>query len=68
LRGKIKFFNEKKNFGFISAKKLSDDLYFNSSNIKKGRFPRKNQLVEFKVIDTDKGKAAEDIYVLRYDE
>ena len=68
MRGKIKFFNEKKNFGFISAKKMNDDLYFNGSNIQKGHIPSKNQLVEFRVIDTDRGKAAEDIYVLRYDE
>ena len=68
MRGKIKFFNEKKNFGFISAKKSNDDLYFNGSNIHKGNIPTKNQLVEFRVVDTDRGKAAEDIYVLRYDE
>lgn len=47
---------------------MNDDLYFNGSNIQKGHIPSKNQLVEFRVIDTDRGKAAEDIYVLRYDE
>jgi cold shock CspA family protein len=68
MRGKIKFFNEKKNFGFISSEKMLDDLYFNGINYPKGRFPHKNQLVEFRVIDTERGKAAEDIHVLRYDE
>jgi cold shock CspA family protein len=68
LRGKIKFFNEKKNFGFISTDNLSDDLYFNGSKYPKIYIPHKNQLVEFRVIETPRGKEAEDIHVLRYDE
>lgn len=68
MRGKIKFFNENKNFGFISTKKMRDDLYFNKSNYPKEHVPHRDQLVEFRVVDTDRGKAAEDIYVLRYDE
>jgi cold shock CspA family protein len=68
MRGKIKFFNEKKNFGFISTKNNREDLYFNGVNYPKNHIPHKDQLVEFRLIEKDRGKAAEDIYVLRYDE
>jgi len=68
LRGKIKFFNENKNFSFISTKKIRDDLYFNGVNYPKDLIPHKSHNVEFRVVETNRGKAAEDIHVLRYDE
>lgn len=68
MRGKVKFFNEEKNFGFISTKKNRDDLYFNGNNYPENIIPHKSHVVEFRVVETDRGKAAEDIHVLRYDE
>jgi cold shock CspA family protein len=68
MRGKIKFFNENKNFGFISTRRMHEDLYFNGSNYPNELEPHKTHNVEFRVIETPRGKAAEDIHVLRYDE
>jgi cold shock CspA family protein len=66
LRGVIKFYNEEKDFGFISCKALDEDLYFNKKGFRSDRRPYKKQTVEFRVIETDRGKAADDIYLLRY--
>lgn len=68
MRGKIKFFNEKKNYGFISTKKIREGLNFNGANYPKDLIPHKSHNVEFRVVETNRGKAAEDIHVLRYDE
>lgn len=68
MRGKILFFSKQKRYGFIKTNRLSDDLYFHESNYPSRYTPHKDQNVEFKVTNTNKGREAVDIYVLRYDE
>jgi cold shock CspA family protein len=67
MRGIIKFYNEEREFGFISSTEIYEDLYFNKKSFRSDRRPYKKQKVEFKVIETERGKAADDIYLLRYD-
>lgn len=43
-------------------------MYFNGVNYPKDLIPHKSHTVEFRVVETSRGKAAEDIHVLRYDE
>ena len=66
MRGVIKFYNEEKDFGFISCYELDEDLYFNKKSFRSDRLPYKKQTVEFIVKETDRGKEADDIYLLRY--
>jgi CspA family cold shock protein len=68
LRGKVKFFNIKKNYGFISTKGNNEDVYFSSRMYPRGYLPHESHIVEFGVVETDRGPEATDIQVLRYDE
>jgi cold shock CspA family protein len=68
MRGKIKFFNQIKNYGFISTKRLDKDLYFNIHSYPKEYMPHETHIVEFRIVENDRGTEATDIQVLRYDE
>ena len=67
MRGIIKFYNEEREFGFIFSPEINEDLYFNKKSFRSDRLPHKKQRVEFKITETKRGKAAEDICLLRYD-
>lgn len=67
MRGKVKFYDDKKGYGFIASDEVDEDLYFNIKNISSLRQPYKKQTVEFRLIETDRGMVADDIYVLRYE-
>jgi cold shock CspA family protein len=67
MRGVIKFFNEEKGFGFIASDECDEDLYFKESNVSSHLRPYRKQRVEFRPVETNRGMAAEDIYVLRYE-
>ena len=58
--GTVKWFNDKKGFGFIS-REGGDDLFVHFNEIEsEGGFKtlKENAKVEFEVIKTDKGEAA----------
>ena len=58
--GTVKWFNDKKGFGFIS-REGGDDLFVHFNEIQsEGGFKtlKENAKVEFEVIKTDKGEAA----------
>jgi len=64
-RGKVKFFNISRNFGFIDAN-LGFDVYVNSSEIKgtKHRYLREDELVEFDIYDGPTGPEALDVKLI----
>ena len=46
-QGKIKFFNDKKGFGFITPNEGKEDLFIHISNVVDGRTLSEGQLVAF---------------------
>ena len=57
--GTVKWFNDKKGFGFIS-REGGDDLFVHFNSIEGDGFKtlKENDQVEFEVVKTDKGEAA----------
>lgn len=63
-RGKVKFFNVSKGFGFITTESAGEEVFFHKSNVKNAGF-RDNliegDLVEFEIKEELKGKRAYNI-------
>jgi CspA family cold shock protein len=51
-------------YGFIDYDESEKDLFFHSSNFQSTETPSENQKVEFRVIDTPKGKEAVDVQLV----
>jgi len=64
VKGKIKKYLSYRGYGFIEYKESEKDIFFHSSNFQSTEIPRENQEVEFRVIDTPKGKEAVDVKVV----
>ncbi len=62
VKGKVKWFNEKKGFGFIEREE-GDDVFVHFSAIKGEGFKTlsEGQAVEFEVIQGEKGPQAADV-------
>ncbi len=56
-RGLVKWYNRRKRFGFI-ARRNQPDLFVHGSQLDGPAFLSPDELVEFSVIETDKGLAA----------
>jgi CspA family cold shock protein len=65
VKGSVKWFNEKKGFGFIT-KENGDDVFVHFSSIKKEGFKTLNEgdKVEFEISDGPKGPQAIDVVVV----
>lgn len=64
MKGKISKFLSYRGYGFIDYDESEKDIFFHSSNFKSTGIPRENQVVEFSVIDTPKGKEAVDVKII----
>lgn len=62
MKGKVKWFNNEKGFGFIEYNE-EEDIFVHYSNIIKDGYKtlKEGQLVEFDLIKTDKGYQAQNI-------
>jgi len=60
MKGKIKFFNEGKGFGFIAADD-GKEYFVHQSGLKENFIPRENDPVEFDVVDGDRGPKAANV-------
>ena len=59
MRGKVKWFNNDKGFGFIECANLADIFVHFSAISKEGyKSLKENEVVEFKLIETAKGLQA----------
>jgi len=60
LQGTVKWFNQKKGFGFLICKEIDKDVFVHYSNIQgKGfRTLQENDLVEFEIQDSARGPTA----------
>ena len=63
MEGTVKFFNQKKGYGFITGDD-GDDYFVHHSQLPTGIFPKENDKVSFEVKESEKGKQAENIQML----
>ncbi len=63
MRGKVKWFNDQKGFGFIAREDGSGDVFVHYSSIKSDGFKSlaEGDAVEFEVIQSDKGPKAANV-------
>mgnify|MGYP001337054573 FL=1 len=61
--GKVKFFNRRKKYGFITGDD-GEDYFFHESGLTDGIYVKDEDKVEFKVVDGDRGKKAVDISLI----
>ena len=66
MKGKVKWFNNEKGYGFIECDNLSD-IFVHYSVIKKEGYKTLNEgdIVNFKSIETAKGLQAQDVETLK---
>ncbi len=57
MRGVVKFFNERKNYGFIEPEDGGEDLFVHRSEIEEGSLEEGDE-VEFDVEEAEKGPRA----------
>jgi len=65
MNGKIRKYISYKGYGFIEIQDREEDLFFHISNYPRTALPTAGQDVEFKVIETPKGKEAVEIHVVQ---
>ncbi len=65
MKGKVKWFNSEKGFGFITTEE-GNDVFAHFSQIQKDAFKtlEEGQEVEFDVVESEKGPQAENITTL----
>jgi cold shock protein len=63
MKGKVKWFNDQKGFGFITPEDGSKDLFVHHSSIQASGFKTlaENQAVEFDVEQSEKGPRAANV-------
>lgn len=65
MKGKVKNFNKEKGYGFIKTDE-GKDVFFHYSELKMEGFKTvdANQVVEFEIIETEKGQRAVNITIV----
>jgi len=64
MKGKIAKFFSFKGYGFIEIEESKDDIFFHMSNYPVTSIPEVNTVVEFKVVETPKGREATEIKII----
>ena len=64
MEGSVKWFNSRKGFGFIKGDD-DEDYFVHYTALDKGVFLRENDRVEFLAAQTEKGKQAQKVVLLK---
>lgn len=66
MKGRVKWFNNEKGYGFIDYKE-NEDIFVHYSNIKQDGYKSltEGEYVEFKLLETAKGYQALDVSVIK---
>lgn len=66
MRGKVKWFNDQKGYGFITPDDGSADVFVHHTAIQGSGFKSlaENQAVEFEILNSDKGPKAANVVKL----
>ena len=67
MKGIVRKYLSYRGFGFIEYDESEKDIFFHSSNFQASVVPTENQEVEFRVIDTPKGKEAVEVKLVQSD-
>jgi len=67
MKGKVKWFNEGKGYGFVTKDDGKGDVFVHYSGISSEGFKTltEGQLVEFEIEKTDKGEKAIDVIIIK---
>ena len=67
MKGKVKWFNNAKGFGFAVPEGTADDVFIHFSQIKMDGYKtlKTGQLIEFDLVEGDKGKQAQNIQLVK---
>jgi len=63
MKGKIKWYNDKKGYGFISGND-DKDIFIHNSNVPEGISLKEDDEVEYTIESTDKGLKAVNLTIL----
>ena len=68
LKGKVKWFNGKKGYGFIEREDGEKDCFVHASAVREAglRFLNENDAIEFEIQDGDKGPSAVNLKKIRF--
>ena len=66
IKGTVKWFNDKKGYGFITPENGQKDCFVHFSAIQGEGFKslKEGQRVEFEIVDGDKGPSAQNVVIL----
>lgn len=67
MKGTVSKYLTYRGYGFIEYDESETDIFFHSSNFQSTEIPSENQQVEFRVIETPKGKEAVDVKLVQSD-
>ena len=67
MKGKVKWFNNEKGFGFIENEATGEDIFVHYSSILSGGYKTlvEGQYVEFELVRTDKGLQAKNVVEIK---
>ena len=64
MKGKVKWFNARKGYGFIHSDDDDTDYFVHHKQLPEGTMLNEGDNVEFEPVETDKGKQAQNVKLM----